>query len=154
MAVRRAVAGDLPALLLLYGQLRPHEAPPSHDAARAALTEILHSPSTCILVAEIADGTLVASCGLTIIPTLGHGAQPFAVIENVVTHVDHRRRGHGRTVLQAACEAAKAAGCYKLCLSTGSKEETTLRFYESLGFKRDTKSYFEIRWEDADAQGA
>ena len=146
--VRRAVAADLPALLVLYRHLRPEEQPPPHAAAEAALAEILHSPSTCILVAEVADGTLVASCGLTIIPTLGHGAQPFGVVENVVTHADYRRRGHGRTVLQAACEAARAAGCYKLCLSTGSQQDATLRFYEGAGFKRNTKTFFEIRWTD------
>jgi ribosomal protein S18 acetylase RimI-like enzyme len=146
--VRRAVASDLPALLVLYGHLRPHEPAPSPEAAQAALAEILASKSTCILVLESPDGILVSSCGLTVIPTLGHGAQPFAVVENVVTHAEHRRRGHGRAVLQAALEAAKAAGCYKLCLSTGSREEATLRFYESAGFRRNTKTFFEIRWTD------
>ena len=145
--VRRAVASDLPALLVLYRHLRPHEPPPTPAAAERALAEILKSASTCIFVLEVPDGTLVASCGLTIIPTLGHGAEPFAVIENVVTHAEHRRRGHGAAVMRAACDAARAAGCYKLCLSTGSKEEATMRFYEAAGFKRNTKTYFEIRWD-------
>ena len=149
--VRRAVAADLPALLVLYAQLRPDEPPPPQDAAAAALAEILASPSTCILVVEVPDGALVACCGLTVIPTLGHGAQPFAVVENVVTHAGHRRRGHGRAVLRAACAAAKAAGCYKLCLSTGSKQEATMRFYESEDFERGTKTFFEIRWPDSQA---
>ena len=146
--VRRAVASDLPALLALYRHLRPHEAPPAPEAAEAALAEILRSASTCIYVAENPDGVVVASCGLTVIPTLGHGAEPFAVIENVVTHADCRRQGYGAAVMRAACDAAKSAGCYKLCLSTGSQEEATMRFYESAGFGRNTKTYFEIRWKD------
>jgi len=62
-----------------------------------------------------------------------------------VTDADHRRRGLGRAVLEAALDKAWTADCYKVLLATGSKRESTLRFYEGVGFKRDAKTYFEIR---------
>jgi GNAT superfamily N-acetyltransferase len=67
------------------------------------------------------------------------------MIENVVTHADHRRGGLGRAVLQAAIDKAWSADCYKILLATGSKKEATLRFYEGAGFDRGGKTYFEIR---------
>ncbi len=80
------------------------------------------------------------------VPNLTREARPFAVIENVVTHSAHRNRGFGRAILRAAVAAAKNAGCYKVHLATGSKRESTLRFYEGAGFTRDAKTYFEVRW--------
>lgn len=67
------------------------------------------------------------------------------MIENVVTDADHRRTGLGRAVLDAALDQAWKADCYKVLLATGSRRESTLRFYEGVGFQRDTKTYFEIR---------
>jgi GNAT superfamily N-acetyltransferase len=95
-------------------------------------------------VAE-ADGRLVSSCSLSIIPNLTRGGRPYAVIENVVTDADWRRRGLGRQVLAAATAQAWAAGCYKVMLATGSRREATLQFYEGAGFERGAKTYFEMR---------
>jgi GNAT superfamily N-acetyltransferase len=95
----------------------------------------------------VADGagSLVSSCTLAVIPNLSHGTRPYGVIENVVTHAEHRRRGLGRAVLQAALAIAWNADCYKVTLATGSRRESTLRFYEGVGFLRGGKTYFEIR---------
>ena len=48
-------------------------------------------------------------------------------------------------MLEAALDKAWAADCYKVLLATGSRRESTLRFYEGVGFTRDAKTYFEIR---------
>ena len=61
------------------------------------------------------------------------------MIENVVTHADYRRMGLGQRVL------AHALGIAWQLLATGSKQETTLRFYEEAGFQRGGKTYFEVR---------
>lgn len=73
------------------------------------------------------------------------GRQIIWVIENVVTHADYRRLGLGQRVLAHALDAAWQADCYKVLLATGSKQETTLRFYEGAGFHRGGKTYFEVR---------
>lgn len=97
-----------------------------------------------VIVADAA-GLLAASCTLAVVPNLTHGVWPYGVIENVVTHSEHRRRGLGRAVLQAALAMAWDANCYKVTLTTGSRRESTLRFYERAGFIRGSKTCFEIR---------
>jgi len=89
-----------------------------------------------------AGSKLVASCTLTVIPNLTRGCRPYGVIENVVTHADHRRQGHGRAVLNEALRQAWAEGCYKVMLLTGRKDEATLHFYESAGFDPSAKQAF------------
>jgi GNAT superfamily N-acetyltransferase len=85
------------------------------------------------------------SCTLSIIPNLTRGARSYGVIENVVTHPGHRRTGLGRSVLASALEAAWDANCYKVMLATGSPKSETLRFYESAGFERGGKTFFQAR---------
>ena len=113
-------------------------------AAEKAWSALLSSDTTAVVVAD-AGSLLVASCTLAIIPNLSRGARPYGVIENVVTHADHRRRGLGRAVLSAAVERAWSMNCYKVMLATGAREETTLAFYEAAGFLRGGKTYFEVR---------
>jgi GNAT superfamily N-acetyltransferase len=73
------------------------------------------------------------------------GARSYGVIENVVTHPGHRRTGLGRSVLASALKAAWDANCYKVMLATGSPKPETLRFYESAGFERGGKTFFQAR---------
>jgi hypothetical protein len=47
-------------------------------------------------------------------------------------------------VLAFAIQRAKEVGCYKVTLSTGSKQEGTLRFCEGAGFTRNAKTFFEL----------
>ena len=142
--IRAAVQRDLSEVLNLYRHLHPHE--PELDAATAerVWSHLLASTCTTVIVAQAAD-RLVASCTLAIVPNLSRGGRSYAVIENVVTHADHRRLGLGRRVLAHAVDLAWQADCYKVLLATGSKRESTLRFYEQAGFVRGGKTYFEIR---------
>lgn len=142
--IRPAGIADLPGVLALYGYLHPDEPPPEAAAAEAAWSALLLSGVTIPFVADM-GGALVSSCTLAIIPNLTRGARPYGVIENVVTHRDHRRTGLGRAVLHAAINRAWSADCYKVMLATGSRSEATLRFYEAVGLQRGGKTYFEIR---------
>ena len=142
--IRPATSEDLAGVLALYRQLNPDD--PVLDVAGAApvWAAVLGSGLTTPFVAEN-EGRLVSSCTLAIVPNLSRGARPYGVIENVVTDEGHRRSGLGRAVLEAALDKAWAADCYKVLLATGSRRESTLRFYEGVGFTRDAKTYFEIR---------
>jgi GNAT superfamily N-acetyltransferase len=100
------------------------------------------SDLTTVYVAD-AGGALVSSCTLIIVPNLTRGARAYGLIENVVTHANHRRTGLGRAVMSAALDAAWNADCYKVMLATGSRKDETLRFYEQLGFDRGTKIFFQ-----------
>lgn len=70
---------------------------------------------------------------------LTHNVRPFAVIENVVTHVDYRNKGFASALLEKASEIAREHGCYKVFLETGSNKESTLNFYRNNGFAIDEK---------------
>jgi ribosomal protein S18 acetylase RimI-like enzyme len=142
--IRLANRDDLQGILALYRHLHPND--PNLDLATAerAWSALLSSGLTIPFVAEVA-GLLVSSCTLAIIPNLSRGARPYGVIENVVTHAEHRRAGLGRAVLHAALDRAWSAACYKVMLATGPRKEATLSFYEAAGFRRGGKTYFEIR---------
>lgn len=142
--VRSATQHDLPQVLNLYQHLHPHE--PQLEAVKAERVwmTLLTSDFMTVIVAQAAE-LLVSSCTLAIVPNLSRGGRSYGVIENVVTHAEYRNLGLGRRVLAHALDIAARADCYKVHLATGSKRETTLRFYEGVGFHRGGKTYFEVR---------
>jgi GNAT superfamily N-acetyltransferase len=143
-SIRPAVSADLAGLLLLYRELNPDDPDLTPGEAQPIWAELLASPLTQVFVADH-RGTIASTCMLVTVPNLTRGGRPFAVIENVVTLAAMRRRGLAKAVLHAARDAAWRAGCYKVMLSSGSREEATLRFYESAGFVRGGKTFFEVR---------
>ena len=149
--VIRAVAEDEPpALLRLYTHLNPNDPPLPLDEAARIWPSIVQDPNHCVYGVYWGnkwEETLVAACTLVTIPNLTRGGRPYALLENVVTHADYRRRGCGTALLKHALEAAWAQNCYKVMLMTGSKKEQTLRFYENVGFKRGDKTGFVARPE-------
>jgi GNAT superfamily N-acetyltransferase len=146
MLIREATSqiSDLEALLTLYKDLHEKDAPEVDDALRGLWARMTANPDHHILLGE-EDGRIVASCVLAVIPNLTRGQRPYGLIENVVTAEAYRGRGYGTAVLNHAAEIAKGENCYKLMLLTGSKQESTLRFYERAGYNREDKTGF-IRW--------
>ena len=142
--VRSATAHDLHGVLNLYQHLHPHESQLETATAERVCSTLLASSVTTVIVAQATE-LLVSSCTLAIVPNLSRGGRSYGVIENMVTHTDYRRLGFGQRVLAHALNLARQADCYKVHLASGSKRETTLRFYEGAGFHRDGKTYFEVR---------
>jgi GNAT superfamily N-acetyltransferase len=143
--IRAAESGDLIELLELYRHLNPTDEPlPDRETVERLWTGMLTQPGFCCIVATSA-GLIVASCCIAIIPNLTRGGRPYALIENVVTHQDFRRRGFATAVLKEALSRAWKAGCYKAMLLTGSKRPETHRFYERCGFRSDEKTGFVAR---------
>ena len=144
-AIRELDRSELPSLLELYEHLHSVDDPlPAVEVVEAIWDEIQRSPGVKYYGAFV-DGALVSSCSLVLIPNLTRGCRPYAVIEQVVTNTDYRRRGLGKAVLQHALAAAWSAGCYKVMLLTGRKDEGVYRFYESAGFDRNAKQAFLAR---------
>jgi ribosomal protein S18 acetylase RimI-like enzyme len=143
--IRDATEADLPRLVELLDQLSldgSREAVESTvaDEYRAAFDAIQRDANQRLLVLE-ADGELMGSLVLVIVPNLTHRGKPWATIENVV--IDERARGSGlgRRMIQYAIEQAKAAGCYKVALTSHKDREDAHRFYESLGFVSTHEAY-------------
>ena len=142
-SIRAALPSDLEGLAALYPHLNPSDEPISRDLATARLDAINQIPGSTVLLGLLHD-ELVASCTLIVIPNLTNGGKPYGLIENVVTHAGYRGRGYGTRILHAAAKAAWDAGCYKVMLMTGSKQPSTLKFYENAGFEQ-SKTGFQMR---------
>ncbi len=80
-----------------------------------------------------------------IIPNLTHSQQPYAFVENVITDENYRKKGLATACLNFAKEIAIKENCYKMMLLTGSKDESTLKFYEQAGYNSKDKTAF-IQW--------
>jgi GNAT superfamily N-acetyltransferase len=142
--IRDAVDADLEGMRLLYRHLNPTDPLLSISDLRIVWRTLLANPCIHCLVVE-ADGDLIATCTLVILPNLTRSARPYGFIENVVTHEAHRRKGAGTAVLKRALDIGWSHGCYKVMLMTGSRKEETLRFYERVGFTRGSKTAFVAR---------
>jgi len=143
MNIRFAGREDIPHVLALYRHLDADDKVTPVDDAVRNWERLKLYPGSGIVVGYVGE-VMVATCTSIVIPNLTRGGAPYALIENVVTHAEHRNRGYGKMVLMAATEAAWAAGCYKVMLMTGSRRPETLKFYEGAGFGQ-TKTGFQMR---------
>ncbi|ACI56039.1 GCN5-related N-acetyltransferase [Rhizobium leguminosarum bv. trifolii WSM2304] len=143
LAIRPAVAGDLPGLTTLYRHLNPADPVLDKAMAEELFSTILAQPGMTVFIGFAGD-IPAATATLIVVPNLTRNGASYALIENVVTHADHRQRGYAGAVIGHAVTEAWEAGCYKVMLLTGSKNPATLRFYENCGFVRD-KTGFQIR---------
>lgn len=80
-----------------------------------------------------------------IIPNLTRNIRPYALIENVVTHREFRKKGYAAECLNYAKKIAERENCYKMMLLTGAKNDSTLRFYSNAGYNSTDKTAF-IQW--------
>lgn len=142
--IREVVEEDLHDLLQLYMQLHNNPMPEFTQELSELWQSILEDKNHHIIVAE-EDGRIVASCVCVIIPNLTRSQRPYAFVENVITDEAYRKKGLATACLDYARELAEKETCYKMMLLTGSKEESTLRFYERAGYNRNDKTAF-IQW--------
>lgn len=145
MHVRPATVHDLGALLDLYAQLNADDPALERDRAIGVLEEIEMSPGNEILVLDDGD-TVIGTTYLNVIPNLSRGARPYAVIENVVITASRRGEKLGKLLMAATLERARAHGCYKAMLQTGSTTPATHAFYRACGFDPDAKTAYLVRW--------
>lgn len=142
--IREIMDSDYAGLMKLYMQLHNNPFPEKDNATTELWNRILKDKDHHIIVAQ-EDGEIVASCVCVIIPNLTHGQRPYALIENVITHEAYRKRGLATACLNYAKKIAEKENCYKMMLLTGSKEESTLKFYEMAGYNKNDKTGY-IQW--------
>ncbi|NTF42676.1 GNAT family N-acetyltransferase [Rhizobium rhizogenes] len=143
IVIRPIEIADLPTLLALYQHLNAEDPMLDLPLAERRFAEILVHPGMTIFAAFAGDEA-VSSVTLVVIPNLTRGGASYALLENVVTHSDYRKRGLAGMVIQKAVTTAWGKNCYKAMLLTGSKDPATLRFYANCGFVQD-KTGFQIR---------
>jgi len=141
--VRRARASDLGALRELYRQLHLdnyRDIPASPAKIRREFSRLSRDPRHQLLVAE-AGGRIVGTTHVIVVPHLGHGLKPFAVVENVVVDASCRTSGVGRALMAEAGRVARRRRCYKLSLTTNRERRGAHRFYERLGWRKSHFGY-------------
>ena len=141
MIIRKAKntdANDLKILYFDYLTQFPPKKEQDMSLWRQLLDKFEKDENMYLLVVE-EDGKVVSSVQMAIIESLTHNVSPFAVVENVVTHINYRNKGYASALLKQATEIAKERRCYKIFLETGSDKDSTLNFYRNNGFSIDEK---------------
>jgi GNAT superfamily N-acetyltransferase len=135
--VRRAVAGDVPALAALFGAdpvsaARGDGAGDLADYERA-FTAVDADPHQLLVVAAEADG-IVGTLQISLLPGLARRGMLRGQLEAV--HVDGawRGRGLGAWLVGWAVEECRRRGCGLVQLTSAVEREDAHRFYERLGF--------------------
>ena len=144
MKVREIKENELNDLLELYTHLHELGVPENSEHLQNTWSAICRDGNHHIIVCEV-DEKFVSSCVCVIIPNLTRNIRPYAFIENVVTHSDHRGQGYATACLNYAKDLAVKADCYKMMLLTSSKTESTLNFYKRAGYNCTDKTAF-IQW--------
>ncbi len=144
VTVREATPSDFDALLRLLDQMDESMYRDRVDAGesglRALYDSILADPDQRLLVAED-GGWLVGSAHLMVLRHFGRSLSRSGVVEGVIVDPEFRRAGVGAALMRAAANSARAAGCYKLDLTSNMARRGAHRFYGRLGWKRSHYGY-------------
>jgi GNAT superfamily N-acetyltransferase len=131
--IRAAEPGEEASLLPAWEWLfePPGQRPASWDAKRAALAlrEAIESRDSVVLLAEGEDGTLVGFCtAYFTIHAVRFGSRAW--VEELAVHPEHRSRGIGARLLEAARAWARERGASHLKLDSSTARDAAHRFYE------------------------
>lgn len=140
--IREATEADLPAILDLYSQAGLDEGVRVPlEKAQAQFARLAAYPSHSIYVVTDNGGSVLATYALLIMDNIAHAGAPLAIVEHVAVAASHQSRGIGTAMMRHAMDLSRAAGCYKLALSSHVKRERAHDFYDKLGFTRHGYSF-------------
>src|SRR3954447_4864011 len=130
--VREAVPGEVERVLGMYEWLfaPPGAVPPRWDAerARAAIAASIEDPEAAVLVAEH-RGDLLGLCTAYLdLNSIRYGVRCW--VEDLAVSPQHRSRGVGKELLDAAKDWARERGATHLELDSSDYREDAHRFYE------------------------
>ncbi|MDT0117945.1 GNAT family N-acetyltransferase [Microbacterium sp. PRF11] len=141
VGVRRAAASDLPALIALLSDDPISAARGDRGGAEdveaysAGLTSVLDAPLNDLLVVDAADGTVVGTLQLTVIPGMARRGATRLLVEAVRVSSSVRSGGIGSAVMRWVMhEAAPATGASLVQLTSDAARVDAHRFYTRLGF--------------------
>jgi GNAT superfamily N-acetyltransferase len=140
---RAARPRDFPGVIRLYRQLHPQDPVLTDGSDEVVFSRILETAGLHLYVLE-QDDVIVASTYLNIVPNMTRSASPYAIIENVVVDEVWRGSGLGKKIMAETIQVAWDAGCYKVTLTTGSRNPNTHAFYRSCGLSAETKTAYYV----------
>jgi GNAT superfamily N-acetyltransferase len=141
MTIREASARDLPDILRAYHESGiGAEAAYTVEEAREQFQLLQKYPSYRVFVAAV-EGVFAGTYALIILDNLNKRGAKAAVVEDVAVLPSFQGRGVGRAMMEHARALCRAAGCYKMALSSNLKREPAHAFYDALGFERHGYSF-------------
>ena len=144
LQIRQATPDVLPAVLALYAQpdMDDGRVLPLQEAEQL-LAQFASYPNYHLYVAcdDAHPANTVGTFALLVMHNLAHCGTPSAIVEDVVVAAGQQGMGIGRQMMAHAMAQARAAGCYKLALSSNRRRAAAHAFYESLGFERHGVSF-------------
>lgn len=136
--IRRARPNDAKGIETLYGELVGS----THVCVLPErIAELENDTKTALLVLEH-EGALHATALLIFCSDVMYGAQPFAVVENIVVSAALRGRGLGTALLQHIEGECIARDCSKIMLLSAIERSEAHRFFERCGFSSSKKKGF------------
>lgn len=142
MRFRVAAPADLGRVVeLVAALLGEHSLAPARARLEAAVTRLLSDPGLWrVLVAE-SDGEVVGVAVLSWAFSLEQGGRS-AWLDEIFVAPEHRGRGIGAGLLDAACEAASQGGACAIDLEVEAGHDRVATLYERRGFRRHQRQ----RW--------
>jgi ribosomal protein S18 acetylase RimI-like enzyme len=138
--IHRATRDDLDPVVRLIAEFRDWwgKTEPSTDTVRDVAAQLLEHDRTEFLLAFDDADEAVGVCQLRYRLSVWTGADDCWLEDLFVTE-RARSGGHGRALVEAAFESARARGCRRIELDVNEQNTGALRFYESLGFTQEPK---------------
>jgi GNAT superfamily N-acetyltransferase len=142
ISMREAREEDLGRVLAIYAAAGlGGESQFSVEEARERFPKFAAYPSYRLFVA-LAEGRIVGCYSLLILDKLAKRGIPSGIVEDVAVDPAAQRQGVGRAMMEHARELCRAAGCYKLMLSSNLERTAAHEFYERLGFEKHGYSFW------------
>lgn len=139
--IRVVEDGDVAGLMALYRAAGlDSEGGFTAEEATERLAEFRRYPSYRLFVAVDA-GELVGTYSLLVMDKLTKRGRRVGVVDDVGVSPEQQGKGIGRAMMEHAMEECRAAGCYKMMLSSNLKRTEAHAFYERLGFERHGWSF-------------
>ncbi len=138
--IKEATIQDLAGILTLYSTVLDNGNVLTKEQAEILFKKMQTYPNYKVYVAENED-RIVGTFALLIMDNLAHQGTPSGVVEDVAVQADLQGKGIGKLMMEFAMDKCKAAGCYKLVLSSNVKRTEAHAFYESLDFEKHGFSF-------------
>ena len=136
--VVEATESDLPVVIDLLAALSA-SLDKQHDLERQQLIanclSIIHNPNAFMLLAKEGEQTL----GLIVFSTRRTALHPSpsALVDEIIVHQAHQKRGIGSSLLIAAIDRCRQLGCCEVEVSTEKSNDEARAFYLASGFSED-----------------
>jgi len=138
--IRNATPADVAELAHLFAGFRDwwDKDEPRLDSIQATLEELLADPKTDFLLAVDDGGKPVGFAQLRYRLSVWTGADD-CWLEDLFVEKDAQGAGHGRALVEASFDAARARGCTRIELDVNEENENAFALYVALGFNPEPK---------------